>query len=339
MGVAETTIQTRPATRAADWIFTTPLPIITAAVITLPAVLYGISGTVGVNTISRIAPDPMHPTYKAHYLLGSPLGFWAQWALQVDSPDGYVLMHFAALIAAIIGSTLMLRHYWSETAARYMLIAWTLSPLSAIETGSLGQPDPSTIFAAAAIIAGPAGWCVVGGMLLGFNHFEQGVFITAFAGVLRPGRSWSTAVAAISGLIAGKILLEWYHHAAGIVGDARLDMARSGGSWEPFARQAVAVTWSVYGLMWVAVLWAAREGARRFLIVTGVAMLPVLFTTDLTRVWALLTWPAVLALCYWITERDSPQVRRAALWLLVAAVVIPRANVWTGGQVITAKWW
>lgn len=334
---------TRIADRIQAWVFGCPLWILAAVAITIPAILYGIHGTYGVDVLAHIAPDPMRPFYPEHYLMGSPLGFWLQWALRITSTPAYVAMHLVMLIAAVVGSTLMLRRYWSDTAARYGLMAWVCSPLSAIETTALGQPDASTLFATAAIIAGPTGWCLVGGVLLGFNHFEQGVFIVAFVLVLRwhvAGRWERSGFATLAGMAAGKALLEWYHHAAGVEIDGRLEMARDLVAWDSvsgFSDVALAATWSVYGTIWVAVIWAVRQEAWRFLVLTFVALPPVIVTLDTTRVWALLTWPVVLALCYWVTQRDSVQVRRVALCLVLLACVIPRANVWSGGAFIAGR--
>jgi hypothetical protein len=88
------------------------------------------------------------------------------------------------------------------------------------------------------------------------------------------------------------------------------------------------------GVVWM--LWTMRREDRTLTIGLHLMLtLPVLITYDLSRVYRTVTWPiAMLLVLYAADWPDRRLVQRAALLFAIAAVFVPRTEIWYGGKLL-----
>lgn len=301
------------------------------------ALLWGVEPTSSIGQVAAVASDPFSRTFDTHlWIYQSPVGPMAAWVVGLDSQQGLMLVHLAATFGVLVGCSAAVARWVSDTAGRLFLAAFFCSPQALLATTALGRFDIVTVGAATLVVVGP-GWVVgVAALALGFNHFEQGVFIVTGAGAVwwvmgRPVRR--LLAIAVVGVFAGKTVLTVYLRLSGIdVGNERLDFVRDHGAMtfvDAWRGNVPALLWSVFGVMWFAVAFAWREWSstqRRSLAVAfGALTMPVLITLDLTRVYSLVTWPLVMFLVWWFgTGRSSVDVRRWTVPVLIVGLFIPR---------------
>lgn len=330
--------------------FSTPLWLLTGAAMIIATIWFGYTFTPNEVVWRYIASDPF--TQLVHgpgeYLYGSPIGPLVAHALGVGvDPYAFRAVQTLVLIASIVGTAYLVRTWAGDVAGRLFVVAWFCSPLANVHVTWIGQPDPITMAAATFVTVGPTWACIAGGMLLGFNHFEQGVFIVAAALILRQfvrRDGFRFGLCAGAGLAAGRALLAVYHNASNItVTTGRIDYFADLGfgdyfrAWGP---NLPALIFSVHGVLWVAVVAMLRNiqpRPRNAVIVVQVGLLaPVLLTLDVTRVYALITWPIVMVCVMWAASQPETQIRRWAVLLAGTSLVVPRVIV--AGGVVVSSW-
>lgn len=280
----------------------------------------------------------MSPPDVDDFALTSPLGILLAHTLGIDSATGFAVLHGVLLAFALGGGVALMQSQVSDRSARLFVVAWFCSPLCGVLLWWLGTPDPFTFLAATAAVVGPPVAVLAAAMLLGFNHFEQGVFILTAALIIRfrwRGRPSLAAVAStIGAFVAGRVLLQVFLAAAGATG-GRTSYVTERGVWffvERWADQIPAMTFAMFGVLWLPLIVMARELRAGWTLaaLAVIATVPVLITRDVTRVFSLLSWPVVVFGCIWWSTQEHRQVERFVPWLLVAAVVVPRIVLWDG---------
>lgn len=293
--------------------------------------------------ISRQFPEPPNLGPGA-YLLSSPLGPAIAWLLHLDGALAFVVLHLAVLLASAGGLVLLVRRRFGVLAAQVTMVALFCSPLSNLLLTWLGQPDPFTFAGASGLVVlqSPVG-LFVAALMLGVNHFEQGVFMVLAAFVLRlkdDGRRALFRIGAIGvGICAGKLALQAYHHRYGITsGGDRLAYATTASGFrrffDLFAMNFPTWLFSVFNAMWLFLAAVYLRHRRELLVALGLLVLfviPAVLALDETRVYALITWPVVLWVVLWICcNEDEMLVRRLATVTLLLGVLLPRVIVWEG---------
>ena len=93
----------------------------------------------------------------------------------------------------------------------------------------------------------------------------------------------------------------------------------------------------------VILVWCALSGERRqsyvVLIVLLVSILPMVLGADETRIYALTTWPPLLALILAETARSPERIRRAIPPTLSLAAIVPGWFVWDGNPYLADFHW
>jgi hypothetical protein len=345
---AEPATRDRATDRVAGWLFTTPLWILNAAAIAVTVAWFGLAFTDNESAWRSVAVDPFtqHSTGPATYVYNSPIGPAITWLLTDSSKEAWRLVHLLLAVAAIYTTVYLVRRWRGDLIARLVLLAWFCSPLANLTVTWIGQPDPVTILAATMITLGPSWACLTGGALLGFNHFEQGVFIAAAAIILRVAvqhqpRRCASFIA--GGILGGRAALWLVHTVNGMnTGGARLGYIVDHGAGDYLratGHNLPALIFSVYAALWIPVaMWMRDLPARETRVAVGVQVglfAVTVLTLDVTRVAALITWPVVLTVAVWAATR--PSVRRDATILIGIALIVPRVTV-TWGEVAVSAW-
>lgn len=319
--------------RSRAWLAGAPIWQLCALAMVASIVLFKLGATPNLDDVQAIARDPFSPDGvdpSGEFIYGSPLVPLIAHHLGFVDAGSIVALHLALVAGGLIGVAYLIATWVNDLASRLYVAAWFASPLAHVQVTWLGQPDPVTMASAAVVTVGPAWACGVGGLLLGFNHFEQGVFILTAAAAVRSLRGSLAPVAwAMIGLVTGRALLQAYFSAAGLnasrVGYVTdrgvmhfLDMWSGVWPW---------IVFSVYATLWVPLIVMWRRSSRTDRIVLAAAQVvltvPVLVAADMTRVYALITWPIVVYAACWWADRPVDAMR----WLptfLFAAVFVPR---------------
>jgi hypothetical protein len=324
------------------WLLTAPIWLLTAGAFAVTILLHGVGPADHMFLEVDIARDPFSGVMSLPnqgWLFLSPLLPLIGAAVGATTSTSLAWLHFVLAFVIVAGCGYLVARWIGATAGRLFVLAWFLSPESSQTVTQLGQFDIATIGAATFIAAGPAWACGAGGLVLGFNHFEQGIFAVLACVVLRVvigGRSIRPLIVAGVGLAAGKLLLTGYLAAAGVTDatSARADFVSSvglEGFWQVWRGHLPVLVFSVYGLLWLPMIAWWRTVDRRslgWLIGVQVAFtLPVLLSYDGTRVYATMTWPLVIGCVAWAATLDRATLRPWVNWLTVAGALIPRVMI------------
>jgi hypothetical protein len=348
VAVVEREATVGPVDHVARWIFDR-VNVITLAVAVLGASVlihgYGTSGAMWETKLLVVDPFGVDSRVGA-WRYQSPTGYLLAWVVGADDAPGIAAVNFAMVAGFVIGGALMVRRLHSDLAARLFLLAFFCSPQAWAGAAYLGIFDVITIAAITLCFFGGPPVALAGGVLLGFHHFEQGMFALAAVTVIRVvmrGDDRRPMIAAWVGLVVGKAALHvLYLWPNDLPTSGRSDFLRDRGVGtmiDGWRGQLPTLLWAVFNVLWVAMFWMLAEQTRRDRLLTcalfGFLTLPVLITFDLSRVYRNVTWPLVLLLVVFAAEhRDQRRVRWAAVVLMIGAVFVPRTEIWHGGLVL-----
>jgi hypothetical protein len=327
----------RPIYESAAWKF---LAVLFAISLFKTGVWYFPSLSVSV----AIAQNPFGPNPAASYLYGNWLGSFLAWTIGATSKLTFFLLHLAFSIAF---SSLYARLAFTalpNEPARSSLILFFILPVSATSYFWVG-PDSITLFLMLLALAYPqfAIVTVVAGILLGMQHFEQGIIAAAaltfciFLGPVENRKipySLKFCLLWVPAIIAGKLIL---------VGLFRFYSIQSAGRgvflWQhlhTYLKQYFFhfhyIIWSALGAGWWIALRYADFGRHK--IVFFVTLFSLLMVApvvgDQTRVIAVITFPLIAA--YWLFNEDflAGFSRQEASIIFLAWAVIPWQWVWGG---------
>ena len=286
----------------------------------------------------RSSSGPLPDNY-----VNNPLAQLLAQLVNATTPSQFLLMHTVVVVIAISGLGL-----WAFSSARGPARAQAtrlvlLAPIVAVLLTWMGFYDPFTVVCwLVALFAWRSGWrwaMVLGGVLLGFQHFEQ-----AAAGAaawillwlaLRSDESFArhrNPTWVLLGVPLGKLLL--------VVVLSSADVGGSGSRIEwlvnpTLLRQAVAsalntgplLLWSLFAGFWVVVayVWLVMADRRQQVLMAAAVAIPLLLTVvtlDRPRVFAMTSIPVVLMLAVLFANRMSTLADRrlklaleSVLWL------------------------
>jgi hypothetical protein len=302
------------------------------------------------------------------YLLTSYVGPLLAWKLHATGHYvTFALLHLAVLVLFFPFIMWQAHRRFGDSFARYFGIAFAVLPVSTTVFTWLGNSDVFTFLLASTIFLGtcpsargrlnlvvelffgillfPAGF------LLGVNHFEQGVFLVAFTTLaqwivsgpvaIRP--PWRIVWAGL-GLLFGKWWLHhWFaQHDIHLSYDRFYWVTKTGlsGFAQLFLVNLHPLLFSLFNVFWGAVLllgvviatkYSGRLMCLAFLFFLALASASV--TLDTTRVYALLSWPVVLAfilLAFNVDAAYNPTNRKIMTAMLAFGLVVPPLMVWQG---------
>jgi hypothetical protein len=262
-----------------------------------------------------------------------------------------------SLVAVILGSATLVWLGWARgrlPLARAVAVVIAASPLVTVSLQWLGQPDPVTGGCALAAVLVRRRWAVVVlGILSALTHPEQAVLAFAAVAAIRwawpdggtrdAGKRRLDVVAPLGGVLAGVAAGRLFALIAGIeVSRSRLDYMDFGLArfLEHHRAEPAALAWNLLGPLWLLVgalvvfgILSGHDAGkvdsdRRRLAVTtaivaAVALLPVLFTLDETRVYAVLTAPLLASLAWFTAALPENRARWLGAGLLALTAIVP----------------
>lgn len=281
----------------------------------------------------NLTRNPLLDNPGAQWALTSFLGPVLASFFPVHSPQTYALFQLGTLFIFFPILILLIRRQYGDYAARAVLILFLASPVSTVLLTWLGSPDVLTfLLSIGAVLTrnNPAGLFLVS-ILLGANHPEQGGVILGLigAGVLfrhsRRDILWY-AVAALGGWLVGVAAVQWWFqiHNFGPLFTRTGYVAIQGlGAYVgQLVHAPLALLLSLFGS---GVLFVTRVRSKTLILQSAIAFLVVCLTFDQTRVFSLLTFPALMLPA--LSERQDDSL--LALTLLIASV-LPRLIVHGG---------
>ena len=305
---------------------------------------------------ARSFPEPTR-AYTSWAVLSPAIGN----AVGATTLGRWLLLHAAIAGVVFAAVVLLLRRRLGRTTWRFALIWVSLLSAPAVIPQWFGVYDVWMLFGGALLGLGlgvPS--AVLGGLILGASNAEQGVLaIVALACVavarLRVGGDLvgrreiaiRLCSAAFSLMLARVLIMFWFSN-SGVAVDTRggrfFDLLPT--ALENNLKMGTLGVYGWLGIGWVAValcLWAIRSDRASLVMVScGLVALPAvatISTTDGTRVFAMITWPALLAVVAWRLEAErSVQsherwFERIAPFALLASPILPSLVTGSAGWV------
>ena len=298
---------------------------------------------------AKVWPDRAEAWYLQFYA-DSPLFILFGRLTGIDSSIGMVRQ---GLLVALIGLGLLAAWAWWLTgnadgprAVRLVLLA----PISAVLFASVGSYDAFT-----AATWGLALWLwttksrgltVLGGVLLGIQHFEHALLGAvallftwlALRSDLPPRLGAVNPVWVALGVVIGKAGLIAYLVASGSTPTARVEwLFRYVGDWTKNGlATAPSLLWSLFAGLWMLVIlmWLRGEKRARLLLVAalGVGLLGTAVSGDRPRVFILVLLPSVMiAITQYLRDERPSRVERQS----VEALVWVGPPLILGGKMVT----
>lgn len=291
------------------------------------------------TTFVDALPDVPRVIPRNQWVLWSPLGPIVSRIIGMHSTRGFLFLHVLVVLAGLAVLVFSVRKQYGSIAMRVVLVAFVALPVSVVLQAWFGSYD-AWVFLLSTTIVVTGSWTVaaVAGFGLALANFEQGAFIVAMLVIVAVAGlhgSWRRYACVVAGLAAGRIALGiWLHHNGVRYGRLDYQRQRSLDYWLTTARRSwVLLLLSLVGAA-VLMVWCVVSGGRRqsyvLLIVLLGALAPMVLTADETRVYALATWPPLLALLLSETARDPERIRRAISPTIALAAIVPGWFVWVG---------
>jgi hypothetical protein len=296
-----------------------------------------------VNALPRVP----HTAPLQQWALWSPLGPVVARLLGVHSVHGFVLLHLVVVIAGV-GVLISVRRLHGSPAMRVAAVAFVALPVSVVVQSWVGSYDAWVfLFTTTLVVTRSRPLAVVAGLFLAFANFDQGVVILALlaaVSIIRPHGSLIRYAYAAGGLLVGRLVLQvWfanYHVTSG-----RQTYASHLG-FKVFARVAgehwLLLVLSLVGAA-VPLLVGVMAGGRRQSLAVAVVLIgaavPMFIATDETRVFALTSWPPLLALILDESARSPERIRRAMRWTIALAIAVPGWFIWYGRPFLAKYHW
>ena len=324
----------------------------------------GIRTWVEQPTLDLVAafPHPL-PDWRAN----SPLGVALAAVVGADDVDGWVRLHALAVVAAAVVVVGGVVAGFAPGAPRRVAAVWlAVGSVPVVLLQKVGSYDAFAVIGAVLVVLPRRrGLALVGGLVLGWTSPEQGVVGLVSAALVlvalgceggTPGAEAVRRVralplagclaAGLAGVVAARVSVIVWFRASGVAvpgrDDVLTDLAPESIRRAVGAGGAGVFTW--LGLGWALVVLVALVGrwrARPLLgLLAGLVVLPAaatILTLDGTRVFAMVSLPAVLVLLGWVARRAADDgavgalVRRATLIALVLAPLVPALVVDTQG--------
>ena len=310
----------------------------------------------------QLGSDPFRDASSSDYLLTNLSMPALARMLGMTEPHRYALVHLVVLLVGCAAAVALTQRHFGYRAARTLTVVLAASPGVTVVMQWLGQPDALTFpLGLLLALVRRRGAFVALAVLAGLTHPEQAVFVVAVAATVRtlvippgswhelpvprppwrslPGRLLPELLVGLVGVGVGRLLVELYLRAFEVgVGRPRSDYLRLGADLlvEHHGRAPLSMLYLFWGPLWLVIagvvvlrVAARRRGPDRYgwswlvlALLVVAALVPVALTLDETRVYAVLTAPALAAGSVLVADELSR--RRAAVlrWCSVALVGI-----------------
>ena len=347
--------------RFAGWLATaSPWRVLVIAAV-VRAVVCGVWTTPNLEQWVIFARDPFGPAPidpAAQFITGSPLGPLLAHTLGATTTATYAALHLALAAVSAVVLVALGRHTVGDRLTNALVVLLVASPLSNVVLTWLGQPDAAMLGALSALGLASAvrtpsrarAVALAAGAVLGFSSFEQGlaavVVLAALVWVGDREGDREVVLAAVGGLVAGRIGVAAFHAASDVPVMSRSTWARSLGPGvfvRTFLYNLPALAFSLLGAGWLLAGHAGAALHRRgmhlvhLLVPPALALGVALVALDQTRGATMVVWPAaVWAVRRGDEAREGGLDRRIVAATALLAVVIPPVVIWEGSPYISS---
>ncbi len=297
---------------------------------------------VALDIANRLPSMPAFPPL-AQSFQHAPLGPALARLLGATTSGRYQVLHAGLLVAGSAALGWVVATRWSPTVAVIAATAFAASPAAVVLTAWTGSYDVFTFLLGSAIVVArrPVA-AAIAGFVASFAAFEQtivSVVLLLGVAVVTGDRDRRGAyIGGVAGAVLGRIVLTVWLRAHGITHDRSYWISFFGPSY--FLRQfvdslGVLLLTTLGGAVVVvvaALAWGVRSGRSRaaWIGAFAVPLVPVALTEDQTRVYAMITWPIVLALVLAAAPAFTPRrVRVLVPAALLLGLALPMF-VWRG---------
>lgn len=323
--------------------------------------MYGVGYAPTIGRIMAISRQPFSKQDTEDFLVNSPLIPILLSPLKLNSHHVFALSCAVVSVTFITGSIFVCRKYCGSASARIVCLCFALSPVFATSSSWIGMYDPITLSMAIIWISVPAStFTILAGVVLGFNHVEQGftLFLIVTVGHYYGLRistekeksaprqpTTSLVLQRGGGLLVGYLLLRAYHGRTGtpISRYGYIDNAGLGRYVGNFLQHSFFIPLSGLGCLIIPVVLASLKASGRqrigYALSSLIAVSITLLTLDSTRVMAVLIFPvAVWAMASLATNLSGFVVQRKFLIVFIfLALAWPRIVIWDG-RVSLGSW-
>jgi len=273
----------------------------------------------------------------------APLGPVLAWLLGATTAIRYEVLHAAVLAAGAGALGWIVATRWSPRTALVAATAFAASPAAVVLVAWTGSYDVFTFLLGSAIVVArrPAA-AAAAGFVAAFAAFEQTVvsvvLLLGVAAVTGDRDRRRAYLGGLVGTVLGRVVLTGWLRANGITHDRSYWISFFGPSrfLHQFAHSLGWLLVTTLGgavvVVVVALVWGVRSGCARAAWVGALALplAPVALTEDQTRVYAMISWPIVLALVLAATPAFTPRrVRVVVPAALLLGLALPMF-VWRG---------
>ena len=329
-------------------------PTFVVVVAALAVLRSGIRTWVEQPTLDLVTAFP-HPV--ADWRANSVPGVVLAAAAGADDVDGWVRIHALAVLATVVVAVVCVVAGFAPGAPRRVAAVWlSVGSVPAVLLQKVGSYDPFVVCGALLVVLPRRrSLALVGGLLLGWTSPEQAALGLVSAAVVlvalgcegrtdlavavRRARSsplaGCLAVAAVGVVVARASVVAWFRVADVTVpgrGDVLTELApesirRAVGAGGTGVFTWLGLGWALVALVLLVGRWRARPALA---LLGGLVLLPAaatILTLDGTRVFAMVSLPAILVLLGWVGERatgpEPTLVRRATVAVLAVSLVVP----------------
>ena len=299
---------------------------------------FGGYASISANPFSNPFDQP-----DAHYLFWSWLGPWLAWLLHARSFTSFLVLHGVfALLFSLLYFYCIKRRLSNENARKALLLFFLL-PASATVYFWISMDGLTLLLMMVAMGFPERRWVtILAGICLGMQHFEQGAVAVAalcLANGLNPYFAlksvyrFSFSLRWLLSIALGKLVLFaiFYHY----------NIHLNSGRWYYFTQHTTyfpklcffhgyEVLWSVLGLGWLIALKYIDGTKHTWPFFMGLVLTAsmALFIGDHARVFAVVTFPLVMA--YWLCNVNflATISRQEISWFFLIWLVMPWYWLW-----------
>ena len=273
----------------------------------------------------------------------SPIGPVLAFVIGADGRSSYLALHAVVLVAGCVGLAWSIARRWSVPVAAFVVTAFVASQACLVALAWIGSYDVYTLLLGSVVVVTTSDRiAAAAGFIAAFAVFEQVAIslalLIAVAHVVGDARR-NRFVFGLAGAVAGRLVLTVVLRTNGVTHDRRewLEEFGLGHFLRQFGDAAPLLLLTAFGGAWVIVVaclrlgvatWRARAAWATALVLP---LAPTAITEDQTRVYAVVTWPIVLALVVVAAPALSArQLRSIGIGALVLGLAIPPVFLWRG---------
>jgi len=260
-----------------------------------------------------------------------------------ESRSAYLTLHAVVLGAGSIWLAWSIARRWSLPVAMFVAVAFVSSQAGLVALAWVGSYDVYTLlFGSLIVVTSSDRVAAAAGFLAAFAVFEQVAIslalLVAVAHVVGDVRR-NRFLFGIAGAIVGRLVLTVVLRSNDVTHDRRRWIEEFGLEHflEQFGDALPLLLLTAFGGAWVIVVACLRVGVvtwrarAAWIAAMVVPLVPTAITEDQSRVYAIVTWPIVLALIVTTAPAlTARQMRSIGVAALVLGLVIPPVFLWRG---------